>query len=77
MIQIDLRRLFLKDEIHSVIRQMINLINSPVCIMDSKGKKIIGEMDEGLSCEYPIALENRAIGMVYGGEKASVLAFLL
>lgn len=77
MIQIDLRRLFLKDEIHSVIRQMINLIDSPVCIMDSKGKKIIGEMDEGLSCEYPIALENRAIGMVYGGEKASVLAFLL
>lgn len=77
MIKINLKRLVLKDEVHSILCQMMGLIGSPVCIMDSDGVNIIGEMSVGQSCEYPVVLENRAIGMVYGGKKASVLASLL
>lgn len=77
MIKINLKKLVLKDEVHSILCQMMGLTGSPVCIMDSDGVNILGEMSEGQSCEYPVVLENRAIGMVYGDEKASVLASLL
>ncbi|MFX4263839.1 HD-GYP domain-containing protein [Pelotomaculum propionicicum] len=77
MIQISLKRLVLKDEVRGIISQVMVLIGSPVCIKDTAGETIIGEMDQGLSCEFPIVLENKAIGMVYGGAQASVLASLL
>jgi HD-GYP domain-containing protein (c-di-GMP phosphodiesterase class II) len=77
MIQINLKRLVLNSEVYSIICQLIGLIGSPVYIKDTAGEVIIGEINESLSSEYPVILENRAIGMVCGDEKASVLASLL
>lgn len=77
MIHINLKRLVLKDEVSSIICQMAALIGTPVCIKDNDGVTIVGEINDGLSCEHPIVLEHRAIGMVYGDERASVLASTL
>jgi len=77
MIQISLKRLVLKDEVYSIISQIMGFINTPVFIQDLDGSTLIGEINEALPCKYPVEIENRTIGWVYGEEKAKVLASLL
>lgn len=77
MIQVSLKRLVLKDEVYSIINQIMGFINTPVFIQDLDGRTLIGEINEALPCKYPVEVENRTIGWVYGEEKSKVLASLL
>ena len=77
MIKISLRRLVFQNEVRNLINQIMSLINTPVFIQDLEGMTLLGDVDESLPFKYPVEIENRTIGWVYGEEQSSVLALLL
>lgn len=77
MIKVSLRSLVMKNEVRRIIEQIMSLINTPVFIQDLEGMTLLGGIDQALPFRYPVEIENRTIGWVYGGEQSSVLASLL
>lgn len=77
MIKVSLRSLVMKKEVRRIIEQIMSLINTPVFIQDLEGMTLLGGIDQALPFRYPVEIENRTIGWVYGGEQSSVLASLL
>ncbi len=79
MINIKLKKLIEKDDLISLLKETIKVLDIPIAIADVKESIILGESNlcHCNSCRYAIKAADEIIGWVFGDEKASIIAKIL
>ncbi len=79
MISINLKKIISRKELQDVISQLMEDIDSSICIQQADGQTLIGSVSESKqgSCRYPIKLADQSIGWVIGNEKSAIMASLI
>ncbi len=72
-----LKKLLKKNEVISLISSLTDTLESPVTIIQSDGRILMGEESQTGLSRYPISVDDKLFGWVCGQERASVLADLL
>jgi two-component system, NtrC family, sensor kinase len=71
-----LKKLVFRKEL-SLIKEIVNAVDSQITIQSSDGQLILGESIESHSHRFAIQLEGQLLGWVNGDERASAIATLL
>lgn len=78
MARISIKRLLAKQEVFTLLREVCDSLGTPVCICDSDGTTLFGDMPAGsCSCSFPLNADGNVIGLLRGGEGAAPVASLL
>ncbi|MBD1924181.1 GAF domain-containing protein [Microcoleus sp. FACHB-831] len=77
MLPISLKKILSQKDCLSAISGILNSLESNFIIQDAEGQVLIGSDMDAAQDKYPVAMSEKVIGWVIGGENASAVASLL